>query len=127
MPKGEKSAWSIGDLERMLNERRSAIARLNKRWTKAQKKLDAIDREIAKLGGGSNAKGGRVKNSQSLVSTLETVLKGKASMSVGDIVDAVQARGYRSNSANFRGIVNQTLIKEPQFTSVGRGMYHLKK
>jgi hypothetical protein len=34
---------------------------------------------------------------------------------------------YRSNGANFRGIVNQTLIKESQFTSVGRGMYRLKK
>jgi hypothetical protein len=55
------------------------------------------------------------------------VLKGKASMSLGDIVDAVQARGYRSSSANFRGIVNQTLIKESQFTSAGRGMYRLKK
>jgi hypothetical protein len=127
MPRGKKSVWSIGDLEKMLKERRSAIAKLNKRRTKAQKKLDAIDREIAKLGGSSGARGGRVKNTQSLVSMLESVLKGKASMSVGDIVDAVQARGYRSNSANFRGIVNQTLIKESQFASAGRGMYRLKK
>jgi hypothetical protein len=127
MPKAKKSMWSIGDLEKMLNERRSAIARLNKRRTKAQKKLDAIDREIAKLGGSSGARGGRVKNSQSLVSMLGVVLKGKSSMSVGDIVQAVETRGYRSNSANFRGIVNQTLIKEPQFTSAGRGMYRLKK
>jgi hypothetical protein len=127
MPKGKKSVWSIGDLERMLKERRSAIARLNKRRTKAQQKLDVIDREIARLGGSSGAKGGRVKNSQSLVSMLGVVLKGKASMSVGDIVDAVQARGYRSSSANFRGIVNQTLIKESQFASAGRGLYRLKK
>ena len=127
MPRSKKSVWSIGDLEKMLKERRSAIAKLNKRRTKVQKKLDAIDREIARLGGSSGAKGGRVKNSQSLVPMLGVVLKRKASMSVGDIVDAVQARGYRSNSANFRGIVNQTLIKESQFTSVGRGMYRLKK
>jgi hypothetical protein len=127
MPKGKKSVWSIGDLEKMLNERRSAIARLNKRRTKAQKKLDTIDREIAKLDGSSGARGGRVKNAQSLVSMLGIVLKGKVSMSVGDIVDAVQTHGYRSNSANFCGIVNQTLIKEPQFTSVGRGLYRLKK
>ena len=42
-------------------------------------------------------------------------------MGVGDIVDAVQKGGYKSNSANFRGIVNQTLIKEKQFTQAGRG------
>ena len=33
-------------------------------------------------------------------------------MKVGDITDAVLATGYRSNSDNFRAIVNQTLIKE---------------
>jgi len=68
-----------------------------------------------------------VKNAQSLVSMLEAVLKGKASMSVGEILHAIQARGYRCNSANFCGIVNQTLIKEPRFTSIERGMYRLKK
>ena len=45
-----------------------------------------------------------------------------------DIVDGVLGSGYRSSSANFRGIVNQTLIKEKKkFTSPSRGMYQLKK
>ena len=35
--------------------------------------------------------------------------------------------GYRSNSANFRSIVNQTLIKDKRFGSAGRGVYQLKK
>jgi hypothetical protein len=30
---------------------------------------------------------------------------------------------YRSKGANFRGIVNQTLMKESQFASAGRGLY----
>jgi ribonuclease PH len=51
---------------------------------------------------------------------------GKA-LPVGDIVTAVLRKGYRTNSANFRGIVNQTLIKEKQFSSAGRGIYQLKK
>jgi hypothetical protein len=46
---------------------------------------------------------------------------------VGDIVDKVLATDYRSHSANFRGIVNQTLIKDKRFTSAGRGMYQLRK
>jgi hypothetical protein len=44
----------------------------------------------------------------SLVATLESVLAPGKPMSVGEIVEAVQKRGYQSNSANFRGIVNQT-------------------
>jgi hypothetical protein len=128
MPRGKKSVWSITDLERMLSERRSALQKLAKKRAKAQKKLDAIDREIAGLGGSSSGGGGaRAKNALSLVATLEAVLKGKDAMQVGDIVSAVGARGYRSSSANFRGIVNQTLIKEKQFTSAGRGLYRLKK
>ena len=43
------------------------------------------------------------------------------------IVDKVLATGYRSHSANFRGIVNQTLIKDERFVSMGQGMYRLKK
>jgi len=128
MPRGKKLVWSISDLERMLNDRRSALQKLAKQRAKAQKKLAIIDREIGRLGGvAGGGGGGRVKNSMSLVATLGTVLKGKDSMQVGDIVDAVKAHGYRSNSANFRGIVNQTLIKESQFASAGRGLYRLKK
>jgi len=127
MPRGKKLVWSIGELERMLDERRSSLQKLAKQRTKVQKKLDVIDREIGRLGGSVGGGGGRVKNSMSLVATLGAVLKGKDSMQVGDIVDAVKAHGYRSNSANFRGIVNQTLIKESQFASAGRGLYRLKK
>ena len=46
---------------------------------------------------------------------------------VARIAEAVQRGGYRSNSANFRAIVNQTLIKDKRFGSAGRGMYQLKK
>jgi hypothetical protein len=129
MPRGKKLVWSISDLERLLVTRRSAIQKLTKQRTKVQRKLDSIDREIASLGGSSNGGGGgtRVKNDMSLVATLGAVLKGKEAMGVGDIVDAVKSHGYRSNSANFRGIVNQTLIKESQFASAGRGLYKLKK
>jgi hypothetical protein len=57
---------------------------------------------------------------------MESVLKGKAPMKVGDIFKAVLANGYHSTSANFRGIVNQTLIKEKQFHQVDRGTYTVK-
>jgi hypothetical protein len=122
----------------MLNERRSALQKLSKQRADAQRKVDAIDREIARLGGngavrrgrppGSGVGGGRVRNEVSLVASIESALKKGDPMSVGDIVDNVLSSGYKSKSANFRGIVNQTLIKErKRFSSPSRGMYQLKK
>ena len=43
------------------------------------------------------------------------------------LLQKVQAAGYRSGSANFRGIINQTLIKDKRFGKAERGMYQLKK
>ncbi len=84
------------------------------------------------LRGGGRGRGlmasGRARNDRSLVQTIETVMRGSGKpMRVGEIVEAVQAGGYRSNSANFRGIVNQTLIKErKRFAAAERGLYQLK-
>ena len=74
MPRGKKLVWSIGELERMLDERRSSLQKLAKQRTKVQKKLAIIDREIGRLGGSAGGGGGRVKNSMSLVATLGAVL-----------------------------------------------------
>jgi hypothetical protein len=132
MPRGKSVGLSISDLERMLSERRTSLQKLMKQRTEAQRKLNAIDKQIEKLGGnGAVRRGGagsRVRNEVSLVAAIESALKKGDALGVGDIVDAVRASGYRSNSANFRGIVNQTLIKErKRFTSPSRGMYQLKK
>jgi hypothetical protein len=76
-----------------------------------------------KLGRG----GKRPKNSMSLVEAIRGVLgRSGAAMKVGDIMDAVKKSGYKSSSANFRGIINQTLIKDKQFKSAARGTYGLK-
>ena len=48
-------------------------------------------------------------------------------MKVADITAAILATGYKTRSANFRGIVNQTLIKDKRFVSAGRGLYQLTK
>jgi hypothetical protein len=54
-------------------------------------------------------------------------MKDGKPMRVGDITDAVHNAGYRSSSANFRGIVNQTLIKDKRFVAPERGLYQLRK
>ncbi len=64
----------------------------------------------------------------SLVSTLTNVLsQAKKPLKVGEILEKVQASGYHSKAVNFRGLVNQTLIKQRKlFANAGRGLYQMK-
>jgi hypothetical protein len=124
---------SVAQLEQILGNRRSELTKLSKQRKDAQRKLDSIDREIERIGGNGSLpgrRGGRARNEKSLADTIEEVMRGVGKpMPVGDITSAVQATGYRSNSASFRAIINQTLIKErKRFASTGaRGVYQLKK
>jgi len=123
---------SISALENILRDRKFKLTRLLKQRRKAQRELDLIDRQIQKIGGagGLRGGGGRAHNELSLPDAIEEVLrKGGKAMGVGDITAGVQSLGYRSNSDNFRAIVNQTLIKErKRFSPAGeRGVYQLKK
>ena len=132
MARPATAAFNIAQLERILQERRSELNRLERQRSELQRKLDGLDRQIVKLNGslrGRRGGGGtRARNEVSLVEAIETALRqGGKAMRVGDIVEAVQSAGYRSNSANFRGIVNQTLIKErKRFAAADRGLYQLK-
>lgn len=127
MPRG-MIRLSLGELQAMMKRQTNRLTKLRRERSRLIARLDQIDREIADIDGGLGGGGRRARNSKSLVATLEGILgKSGKPMAVGDIVAAVKASGYRSNSANFRAIVNQTLIKEKQFSQVGRGMYQLKK
>jgi hypothetical protein len=112
-----------------MESRRTELGKLRKHRNDIQRKLDQVDRQIDRIeGGGGRTGSGRARNAKSLTETLEEVLNAGKPMKVGDIVEAVKASGYRSSSANFRGIVNQTLIKEnKRFTAPSRGLYQLKK
>ena len=127
---------NIADLERMLEDRKNELNKLLRQRSDLQKRVDQIDRQIERLGGGAVGRrggrggrgGGRARNERSLMDTIEAVMReaGRA-MKVHEIVEAVEATGYRSNSANFRGIVNQTLIKDrKRFVPTDRGVYQLK-
>lgn len=125
---------SIAQLEQILAGRRAELNQKQREHGKLMAKLHQLEADIRRLGGtpGKRGRGGlgvgtRARNEKSLLETLEDVLKGGKPMKVGDIAEAAQKSGYRSNSANFRSIVNQTLIKDKRFTSAGRGLYQLKK
>ncbi len=68
----------------------------------------------------------RSANQEPLNVILHNVLKGKT-MSVSEAVEAVQKSGYKSNAANFRSVVNLTLLKRKDlFKKKGRGQYTAK-
>ena len=133
MPRGRpKKHQSIADLQKLLSEQRQRKGKLHAERKRLQGKMDQIDREIAMLDGGPMSEGGngtrsRARNAKKLPDVIADVLKkGGKPMKVAAITDAVRGTGYHSSSANFRGIVNQALIKDERFMSESRGMYQLQ-
>ena len=132
MARPPTASFNIAQLERILHGRRTDVNRLERQRSELQRKLEGVERQIIRLQGGlrGGRRGGgtRARNEQSLVEAIDAVMRSNGKpMRVGDIVDAVEAGGYRSNSDNFRGIVNQTLIKErKRFSAAERGVYQLK-
>jgi hypothetical protein len=124
---------NIAQLQRALQQRQSELQKLHRKRAGLERKLNALDRHIERVGGGGmngarRAGGGRrARNAQSLLDVIEGVLRGAGKpMKVADIMDGVLRAGYHSTSDNFRGIINQTLIKDKRFGAVERGVYELK-
>jgi len=117
---------STDALARELSRRQHAVRRLERRRDKIAGELEKIEKELAALGGlGGVSIGGvrkRPHNDANLADSLAEVLKNKT-MSVTGVADAVRQAGYRTSAANFRTIVNQTLIKDKRFKRVSRGQY----
>ena len=125
---------NIAELERVLEDRRNELDKLGRQRSELEKKLNALDRQIGRIegaGGGMGrrrGRGGRARNDVSLTEAIEGVMqKAGKPMKVPDIMNSVLSTGYHSTSANFKGIVNQTLIKDKRFQQVERGIYQLKK
>ena len=121
---------TMQQLQRLLNSRKRDLGRLQRKRATLEKRLAAIDDGIRSLGGAvSGGRGGaRPRNDRPLVEVIHGVLqKSDRPLRVAAIADAARSAGYRSNSANFRGIVNQMLIKDKRFTTSSRGFYQVKK
>lgn len=128
---GGLASLSVSDLQRELKKRQRGVPRLEKKRSKLMERVAAIEEQIRSLGGsifgggGAGRRGGgrgRAKNEGSLIESLRKVLDGKT-MGVSEAADAVQAAGYKSNSPNFRTMVNAALLKKQHFKRVSRGQY----
>src|SRR6185369_3068642 len=123
---------SVAELHRELKRRQKGGQSLLRKREKLVAKLAALDTQIAELGiqgGGRRAAvvggGKRHKNETSLVGALAAALKGKT-MGVSEAADAVQRAGYKTTAANFKVMVNGTLLNSGKFKRVERGQYTAK-
>lgn len=137
------SSLSLSDLHREIARRGKQSAGLRKRRDALLKQVAALSAQIgdepsmpAKGGpgrprGSKNRKRGTVparprsENQTSLADALSAVLKGQT-MSIAESIDAVRKAGYKSDSPNFRTMVNIALIKKDRFTRVSKGKYTAK-
>ena len=104
---------------------RKKVVRRGKKAGRPRKKL--AKRKTARRKKTSKKKTARrAQNKLSLVAALQEVLKGKT-LSVAEMESAVKKKGYRSSSDNFRGIINQALVKNTDvFKRVERGRYKVR-
>ncbi|GAB4385660.1 MAG: hypothetical protein Kow0022_12440 [Phycisphaerales bacterium] len=134
-------------LQKELERRASQIDELVAQRDELAAQLAELDAKIAEVGGavvsparrvpgrrpGRRGRSGRrpgrgapgmkrPKNDMSLAEAMAKLLKNKT-LSVTEITSEVQKAGYKTHAANFRTIVNQTLIKDPRFKKVARGQY----
>lgn len=127
------AAMSVGAMEREIARRQKVAAGLVRERRRLEARLAAIDAKLAAAGAlvhgaGSRRVAGRgrrvrPRNAMNLVQSLTKLLKGRT-LSVKEMVVAVQRAGYKTTSPNFRTIVNQTLIRFPKlFKKVSRGKY----
>lgn len=144
MPRVKLAGITISQLKAELTRRQKALPRLERKRAKLAAALDAIDRQIADLAGeeigllkavriAGAAKGSRRERKSkraprpgSLKAILLAAMAGKKCLGVAEAVQAALDGGYVTQSKNFRLLVNQTLLNEPEFLKVGRGKFTAK-
>lgn len=110
------------DIEAELRRRRRGVTALIQKRDSLRARLAEVEQQLRGVGGAEKTRI-RPQNEMNLVEALKKVLSGKT-MGVTQVAEAVQKAGYKTFAANFRTIVNQTLIKNRKlFKKISRGQY----
>ncbi|MCY2926831.1 MAG: hypothetical protein NT031_15625 [Planctomycetota bacterium] len=129
-------------LKAELARRQKRVPKLLKMQAKLEQRLEAIYAQIADVSGDAVPAGTLVKKAKGLAPKrkasrtppregslkwhLVKALAGKKGLSIAEAIAAVSASGYKSQSRDFRLLVNQTLLNEPEFKKVKRGTFTVK-
>lgn len=119
---------STAELRRELARRTRRLPGLRRQLARLRSKVASIEAEIATLTGDASITAAgtprkRPRNEMTLVDALHKLLTGRR-MTVTQAAAEVQKAGYKTSAANFRTIVNQTLIRfRSRFKKLSRGIY----
>lgn len=127
----------IGELEAVLQRKRTELADLQKQREQLLAELASVDGRIAALGPDSKParRGGRrpkvkgrsgPRGGNTLGNALAGILQSAGKpMKLLDIVGAVEKSDYPSKSKHLRSMISQTLSRDSRFRKVRRGTYKL--
>lgn len=132
-----RNQFSVAELQRMLERKRSRLAALLKKRQSLQKSLAAVEKQIAVLEGPKSRSGTqkrrrkpgrRVKNARPLHAVVTEILsKTKAGLKISNLAEKVVATGYKSKSANFKNVLHQTIYNSDNIVRDKQtGKYRLK-
>ena len=110
------------DLQAELKRRERHLTQLQRKREKLVRQIEEIDAQIIAEGGAVTGEvtRKRFRNDSNLADALVDLLSTQT-MSVTEATHMVQEAGYKTTAANFRTIVNQTLIRDKRFKRVSRG------
>lgn len=125
-----------------LARRQKALPSLLKKKATLEKQLAAVNGQIADVSGEAAPAGSITKGAKGLAARrkasgtppregslkwhLVKALAGTRGLGIAEAVAAVAASGYKSQSKDFRLLVNQTLLNDPEFKKVKRGVFTVK-
>jgi hypothetical protein len=123
-----------GDLYAELQQRKQRAQKLVSRYERLLAQTKELRAQIEAEGGTVPAEPppsaalSRVRplNTMSLANMIQKVLAGKT-LSVDEVTQRVVEEGYKSSSSKLRVMVNLTLVKDPRFKRVSRGVYTAAK
>lgn len=132
-------AYSIEELQKMLEERTALMKELTKEREDVVKKLRSIDDQIEKLSGKpveetikkvsipQSARSKKKASKKTVVEYAQEVLKKHPSgLDLEALADAVIEAGYETTSANFKNALYQSVYKNKDiFHRDGQGKYKL--
>lgn len=147
MAKRKLRNLSLQDLEAEIQRRRRDLDKLERERDRLTSKLSEVEGQILAISGSPRSaapaadgrRKGRKKTAKAgsangrrrpggrrpLADVLVDVMSKDEPKRVSELAKEVQAAGYKSKSKTFPTIVNQVLVKNPQFKKVARGQYVL--
>lgn len=106
-------AYTVAELERVLQSRRIKLQKLFRQRDRLRKELSRLEEQIVEISGVAQerkTRRRRPKNTKTLVTAVkETLAEHTNGLSLKDLSNKILLSGYKTSSANFQNTLYQTL------------------